>query len=61
MNTFFIVNENLLHGLSIIARVEFNGTAAQCLVNGGLSDESDIVSLSVQGKYLASRGAPEKR
>ena len=32
VNTIFVEGENTLHGLSIIARVEFNGTTVQCLV-----------------------------
>ena len=43
-------NENPQIGLTIIGRVELNGTTVMCLVNGGLSDGSNLVSLSVQGK-----------
>ncbi|CAI8034659.1 hypothetical protein GBAR_LOCUS19492 [Geodia barretti] len=45
----YINNENPQTGLTIIGRVELNGTTVKCLINGGLSDESDSVSLSVQG------------
>ena len=49
LDTLLINNENPQIGLTIIGRVELNGTTVMCLVNGGL-DESDLVSLSVQGK-----------
>ncbi|CAI8008281.1 hypothetical protein GBAR_LOCUS5679, partial [Geodia barretti] len=44
-----INNKNPKIGLTIIGRVELNGTTVKCLINGGLSDESNLVSLSVQG------------
>ena len=50
LDPFIINNENPQTGLTIIGRVELNGTTVKCLINGGLSDESDLVSLSVQGK-----------
>ena len=50
LDTLLINNENPQIGLTIIGRVELNGTIVKCLINGGLSDESDSVSLSVQGK-----------
>ena len=43
-------NENPQHRLTIPARAEFNGTVVQCLINGGFSDRSDLVSLIIQGK-----------
>ena len=46
-----INNDNPQNGLTIIGKVELNGTTVKCLVYyGGLSDESELVSLSVQGK-----------
>ena len=36
--------------LTITARAEYNGTTVQCLVNGGLSGQSEIASLSIQGR-----------
>ena len=51
LDPFLIINnENPKIGLTMIGRVELNGTTVKCLINGGLSDESDSVSLSVQGK-----------
>ena len=38
--------------LRIKARAEYNGTTVQCLINGGFSDQSDNVSLIIQGKKL---------
>ena len=50
LNTFFI-GGRLLHTLTIIATDELNGTIVQCLINyAGFSDQSDLVSLTVQGK-----------
>ena len=51
VKTFFD-GESLLYRLTIIATDEFNGTTVQCLVfnNDGFSDQSDLVSLTVQGK-----------
>ena len=36
----------------IKARAEYNGTTVQCLINAGYSDQSDNVSLTIQGKYI---------
>ena len=36
--------------LTITARAEYNGTTVQCLINGGFSDKSENVSLSIQGR-----------
>ena len=35
--------------LTITARAEYNGTTVECLVNGGLSGQSEVVSLCIQG------------
>ena len=35
--------------LTITARDEYNGTTVQCVVNVGFSDESENVSLRIQG------------
>ena len=47
--------------LTIKARAEYNGTTVQCyvfsLINGGFSDQSDIVSLIIQGKYIILKSA----
>ena len=43
-------NGNHQHKLAIMARVELNESTVQCLINGGLSDRSDLVSLIIQGK-----------
>ena len=43
-------NGNPLTILTIIARAEYDGTTVQCLVNAGFSDQSQIVSLSIQGE-----------
>ena len=40
--------------LRIKAKAEYNGTTVQCLINGGFSDQSDNVSLIVQGKKSIS-------
>ena len=51
VDTFFN-GDSLLHRLTIIATDEFNGTIVQCfaLTTSGFSDQSDLVSLTVQGK-----------
>ena len=49
-------NGNPLVILTIIARAEYNGTTVQCLVNSGFSDQSDIVSLSIQGGGIVMIG-----
>ena len=36
--------------LTIKARVEYNETTLQCLIDGGLSGQSEIVSLMIQGR-----------
>ena len=36
--------------LTIKARVEYNGTTLQCLIDGGLSGQSEIASLMIQGR-----------
>ena len=43
-------NENSQHRLTITARAELNGTVVECLINGGFSDRSGLVSLTIQGK-----------
>ena len=43
-------NGNPLAILIIIARDEYNETTVQCVVNGGFSDQSQIVSLRIQGE-----------
>ena len=43
-------NENPQHRLTITARAELNGTVVECLINGGFSDRSGLVSLTIQGK-----------
>ena len=43
-------NENPQHRLTITARAELNVTVVECLINGGFSDRSDLVSLIIQGK-----------
>ena len=40
---------NPLEILTITARVEYNRTTVQCLINSGDSDQSEIVSLTIQG------------
>ena len=41
--------------LTIKARAEYNGTTVQCLINGGFSDQSDNVSLIIQGTYYPKK------
>ena len=43
-------NGNPQHRLTITAKAELNGTVVQCLIDGGFSDRSDLVSLTIQGK-----------
>ena len=43
-------NVNPQHRLTITARAELNGTVVECLINGGFSDRSGLVSLTIQGK-----------
>ena len=43
---------NPQYTLTIKARGEYNRTTVQCLINGGFSDQSDNVSLTIQGKYI---------
>ena len=43
-------NGNPLAILTITARAEYNGTTVQCLVNAGFSDQSENVSLRIQGE-----------
>ena len=38
--------------LTITARAEYNRTTVQCLVNGGLSGQSEVVSLCIQGTFM---------
>ena len=42
-------NGNPLDILTIIARAEYDGTTVQCLVYGDNSDQSENVSLRIQG------------
>ncbi|CAI8019265.1 hypothetical protein GBAR_LOCUS11596 [Geodia barretti] len=42
-------NENPQYRLTITARAELNGTVVECLINGGFSDRSGLVSLTIQG------------
>ena len=44
-------NGNPQHKLAIMARVELNESTVQCLINGGFSNLSDLVSLIIQGNY----------
>ena len=46
-------NGNRLKKLIIIARDEYNETTVLCLVNAGFSDQSENVSLSIQGGNCA--------
>ena len=46
-------SRNPQYTLTIKARAEYNGTTVQCLINGGFSDQSDNVSLIIQGKYIS--------
>ena len=52
MNISFLAQENgnHQHKLAIMARVELNESTVQCLINGGFSNRSDLVSLTIQGK-----------
>ena len=45
-------DENPHYILTIKAGAEYNGTTVQCLINAGYSDQSDNVSLTIQGKYI---------
>ena len=45
-----IEGRNPQYTLTIKAKAEYNGTTVQCLINGGFSDQSDNVSLIIQGK-----------
>ena len=49
-------NGNPLVKLTIIARAEYNGTTVQCLVNSGFSDQSENVSLRIQGGGIVTIG-----